>query len=324
MITNFENYQPPQKERWIGRKDSLPGERFFQTIQCIDIQKMGLTRSSEKAFGIIGFCSDVGIQRNLGRPGAASGPDALRHALGKLASHRNEFQLYDVGNVLVLGDDLEQAQTALSEIIHYLIQNKIHPIVLGGGHETAWGHYQGLVKNNSQLDLGIINFDAHFDLRPLSNSKGNSGTPFRQIALDCQKRKKEFAYYCLGIQPAANTKSLFDYANELKVNYFLAEDLYQKPTSLFIEAITKFCEKHDSIYLSLCLDVFADWVAPGVSAPQPFGLTPWQIIPLLRYLAQSKKVLSLDVVELSPPLDQNNRTAALAAGLISAFIEHFD
>ena len=53
-------------------------------------------------------------------------------------------------------------------------------IVIGGGHETAWGHFQGLAHPNK--DIAILNFDAHFDLRPLINGQlGSSGTPFRQI-----------------------------------------------------------------------------------------------------------------------------------------------
>jgi formiminoglutamase len=79
-------------------------------------------------------------------------------------------------------------------------------------------------------------------------------------------------------------------------------------------------EKSDNVYLSLCLDVFAAAIAPGVSAPQALGLTPWQIIPALRQLAVSNKVISLDVVELAPNFDLDQRTAKLAALLICDFL----
>ena len=76
----------------------------------------------------------------------------------------------------------------------------------------------------------------------------------------------------------------------------------------------------DYIYLSICLDVLAECYAPGVSAPQPLGLSPWQVIPLLKYIMQSGKVISLDIAELSPPLDQEQKTARLAALIIAELL----
>ena len=76
----------------------------------------------------------------------------------------------------------------------------------------------------------------------------------------------------------------------------------------------------DNIYLSICLDVFAECFAPGVSAPQPLGLTPWQTLPLLKYIIQSGKVVSLDIAELSPALDREQKTARLAALIIAELL----
>jgi formiminoglutamase len=76
----------------------------------------------------------------------------------------------------------------------------------------------------------------------------------------------------------------------------------------------------DHIYLTICLDVLAECFAPGVSAPQPLGLSPWQTLPLLKYIIQSGKVVSLDIAELSPPLDQEQKTARLAALIIAELL----
>jgi formiminoglutamase len=76
------------------------------------------------------------------------------------------------------------------------------------------------------------------------------------------------------------------------------------------------------VYVSLCMDVFAAAYAPGVSAPQALGITPWQMIPALRKLAASGKVISYDLAELSPPFDIDSRTTKLAANLIHNIIHY--
>lgn len=156
--------------------------------------------------------------------------------------------------------------------------------------------------------LGIINFDAHFDLRPYQkNEPGTSGTPFSQIAAWCGENRRRFEYCCLGIQNRGNTASLFKRAKELNVSYLTAEELYEKSLAWHLAFLDDFMLNLDHIYLTICLDVLAECFAPGVSAPQPLGLTPWQILPLLKYIIQSGKVVSLDIAELSPPLDQDQK-----------------
>lgn len=205
----ISNYTPPQQTNWRGRSDSKPNERFFQCITCIDLQKQTL-QQQDSTFAILGFCSDVGIQRNLGRLGAKEGPQALRQALAQLPMHSaNKVNIHDLGDIVCVKNDLETAQADLGALINNLLQHHYSPIVLGGGHETAWGHYQGIAAAYPQINLGIINFDAHFDLRPLlKNDQGSSGTPFFQIANARKKNHLPFDYFVIGIQEAANTKSL--------------------------------------------------------------------------------------------------------------------
>ena len=78
-----------------------------------------------------------------------------------------------------------------------LKKENVFCVVLGGGHDMAYGHYKGLKQYlGSESVLGIINFDAHFDLR--SNQNGNnSGTPFYQIGVECRTKK-------IGINPLQN------------------------------------------------------------------------------------------------------------------------
>lgn len=317
MFEDLPNYQRANPSLWQGRKDTVNEERFFQKIKFLNDENELITEDKKTIF--LGFASDAGIKRNLGRPGAQLGPDQLKQHLAKLPCPY-DHHFIDLGNILCVNDDLESAQTQFAELIHRCIKQGHKTIAFGGGHEIAWAHFQGLSRHYSKL--GIINFDAHFDLRPCqSGQPGNSGTPFSQIAEHCKANKQPFEYCCIGIQKFGNTPSLFNRANELNVHCLTAEDLNEQSQAWQIAFLDDFMLNLDHIYLTVCLDVFAECYAPGVSAPQPLGLTPWQILPLLKYIIQSGKVISLDIAELSPPLDQEQKTARLAALIIAELLD---
>ena len=306
---------PPNHDLWSGRPDALDNEYIYQRVQLFDIA----TQKKLTGYGLLGFESDTGVRRNLGNPGAHEGPAAFRRVFAQLPAH-TAFNLYDAGNITCLADDLEAAQTELKINVDALLSSGLSPIVIGGGHETAWGHFQGLAQHYPNKNIAILNFDAHFDLRPLVDGQwGSSGTPFRQIQTLLSSQNKPFNYYCAGIQPFSNTTYLFDYARENHVKYLLAEKIHANPYDLsFIEEII---QKHQHIYVSVCLDVFHAACAPGVSAPQALGIAPTFVINALRLLKRSKQVISLDIVELAPRYDINNQTAKLAASLLMSYLD---
>ncbi|NBX84261.1 MAG: formimidoylglutamase [Gammaproteobacteria bacterium] len=313
----MERYYNPDisKDTWCGRKDANENEYIYQLIQC---KSLNDDESLLSGYGLLGFNSDTGIERNQGRRGAALGPQFFRQCFGKITAP-HAIPLFDFGNIQVLNDNLEEAQVCLGEKIHQILKTHIFPIVIGGGHETAWGHYQGIKSHFPNDDIAILNFDAHFDLRPLMPKQlGTSGTPFRQIYHFLNEKEQTFHYYCAGIQPLANTKSLFDFAHQHHVQYQFAHEINTNPLDLSF--IRNIIQKHSKIYVTICLDVFSASIAPGVSAPQALGIQPTFVIEALKIIKQSQKAVSLDIVELSPPLDINNHTAKLAASLVAGYI----
>ncbi len=316
MLNHIDNYEPTSQSLWKGRADSLPGERFFQHVQCVDIRSCSLSSLQQPV--ILGFCCDEGIRRNGGRVGAKAGPDALRGQLAKLACHCRD-QFFDIGNIVCHDGELEAAQQQFAALLSQCHQHGLKTIAFGGGHEIAWAHFKGLAAHYPKI--GIINFDAHFDIRPLKDGKyGTSGTPFWQIKQHCQQEKRPFDYCCLGIQDIANTRSLFERARDWQINYLSAEQMAKESFAWQTAFLDEFMRGQDSIYLSLCLDVFAECFAPGVSAPQATGLSPWQALPLLKYIVQTGKVVSMDIAELSPLLDQEQKTSRLAAVIIAELL----
>ncbi len=300
--------------------DGELGLRWHQIIRLLDLA--GEVPEDHGNFALLGFCCDEGVRRNQGRVGAAGGPAAVRQAMSSFASHLPlGVQLFDGGDVLCANQHLEEAQAQLGRKVELLLQKGFKAIVLGGGHETAYGHFSGIRKSLKEGErLGIINFDAHFDLRSYAQGS-SSGTPFRQIAHDLHAAGRNFQYLCLGIQEYGNTRQLFQTAAELGVEYVSAQGIQVGATGAVQEKIKQFMAKVDKLYLSIDLDVFAAAYAPGVSATNALGLTPHTVLPLLTQVVSSGKVVSLDVVELNPTLDLDDQTAKLAAALIYQLVQ---
>lgn len=320
----FDNfYQVPQDKLWQTHKESLHNLRLGQKIHALPIKQYKEQVVSDNAVVFSGFASDEGVKRNHGRKGAHYGPKAIRECLAKipLTDHLDSKQYYDVGDIVCHGHQLEQAQNHLATLVEVVLHHHAFPVVLGGGHETAWGHWLGLANTWPERDIAILNLDAHFDMRPLLvDKKGTSGTPFLQVAEFCENRKKPFNYYCLGIDKFSNTKQLFDTAQTWQVNYLTIDEILANPAE--IEPFLSRVLSHDYVYVTLCMDVFSSSVAPGVSAVSSLGLMPHQVLPILRECAASGKCVAFDVVECAPPLDTDNRTAKLAAYCIAEFLDN--
>ena len=307
----------PNPKNWIGRKSDqqlfLHEKIEFDAIETV----------AENTIAILGYACDEGVKRNQGRVGAAAGPDSIRRQLGKMPNHLDaEVKLVDCGNVECGNSDMEAAQSMLEQKVLQLLGQKVFPILIGGGHDIAYGHYNGISKYiGTNETIGIINFDAHFDLR--SNENGNnSGTPFFQIAEDCKENGSVFKYFCLGIRKDANDKTLIKTANDLGVDYIENKGFSKEYAKAIVMKLLDFIQKVDYIYLTIDMDGFSSAYSPGVSAPSPLGFRPKIVLETLEIVIQSKKLISMDIAEMNPTYDIDNQTAKLAASLIHHVIHN--
>ncbi|MDV8064907.1 formimidoylglutamase [Rhodococcus sp. IEGM 1366] len=297
---------------WTGRSDGLSPEhlRWHQAVQ---------PHSADIPPGdclLIGFSSDEGVRRNKGRRGAAHGPAALRSALSSMAL-AEPLVLQDAGTVVVSGENLEAGQTALGTAVCMALDDGHFPVVLGGGHEIAYGTYLGVAGAALRAPdtvLGILNLDAHFDLR--ADLIPSSGTPFCQIAEDEAAADTSHRYAVVGISQPSNTTALFDTAHDLGVTYLLDDQCGVADRHHVEHFLDDFLDSVDIVYLTIDLDVLPASVAPGVSAPASYGVPMETIQYVCDRVAKSGKLVVLDVAELNPSLDIDNRTARAAARLI--------
>ena len=307
---------------WTGRVDAHDGElgkRWHQVVRAAQ-------GADVPGVALLGFACDAGVSRNHGRPGAAGGPRELRRMLGNLAWHGGESgRLYDDGDVACDGDELEAAQSEYANRLAALLRAGHLAVGLGGGHEIAWAAYQGLalaLGSDPRLQrLGIINFDAHLDLRqPESPGRGTSGTPFLQIAEARAAAGLEFRYLCVGASRASNTAALLARGRSLGAGIVFDIDVAAAEAE---RTLHRFVEESSAIYLTFCLDVLSPAVAPGVSAPAGLGIALHRAMQLLRGVLAScghrqagSKLLLADVAELNPAHDVDGRTARTAARIV--------
>ena len=301
----------PNAENWIGRKSDQ--QLYLHEKVKLD-SKDTIT---ENSIALLGYACDEGIKRNQGRVGALAGPEAIRRQLGRMPNHLNdEVAFVDCGDVECGNSDMDAAQSILEQKVSQLLAQKVFPILIGGGHDIAYGHYNGISKFiGTNETIGIINFDAHFDLR--SNENGNnSGTPFYQIAQDCKDNGSIFSYLCLGIRKDANDKILFQTANDLGVDYIENYGFSKEHAKAIVMKLLGFIQKVDYIFVTIDLDGFSSAYAPGVSAPSPMGFKPKIVLETLEIIIKSKKLISMDIAEMNPTYDIDDQTAKLAASLI--------
>lgn len=302
---------------WSGRNDgdSPAHRRWWQGISTAATPSTDPSLPGPAA--LIGFCSDAGVARNFGRAGAATGPAAIRAALGSLACHGTRM-VVDAGDIVVSGDALEEGQARAGKALTAMLDAGHLTVVLGGGHETAYASYLGVagtaaVANGARL--GVLNLDAHFDLRDAPEP--SSGTPFLQMARAETAAGRELNYAVVGISEPNNTRALFDMAHQLEAKYLLDEDCSAERTAGFVEA---FLATVDIVYLTIDLDVLPAATAPGVSAPAAYGVPLPVIAAVCRQVAASGKLFHFDVAELNPEFDVDSRTAKVAARLIDTLL----
>ncbi|WP_218940752.1 formimidoylglutamase [Allopusillimonas soli] len=301
---------------WQGRDDSAERgdtRRLFHIV-----------RESDAGFGpgdmvLLGFACDDGVRRNHGRPGARHGPAAIRRMVAGLPAH-DLSPFWDAGDVVCEDGDIEAAQNRLAVHIARVLDAGALPLTLGGGHEVAWGSFQGLAMHleaqasAAHGNILVLNLDAHFDLR--TSRPGSSGTPFDQILEQARRQGLPVHYACLGIARTGNTRALFDHADALGVTYFEDTAMQESCLAQRLDDVQGLLAQADIVYLTIDLDVLPAGVVPGVSAPAVLGVPLHVVETLVRAVKDSGKLRLADIAEMNPDFDRDNQTARVAARLV--------
>jgi formiminoglutamase len=259
---------------------------------------------------ILGFPTDEGVRRNGGRPGAAAAPGEIRRLLYRMtpdATNPAPFvelcrHTLDLGD-LVTSSDLEADQQQLGDVVADVLEAGAFPIILGGGHETAFGHFLGYVK--AERAVTLLNWDAHADVREPAGGLGHSGTPFRQALLHPSRRARR--YLVAGLAPQSVAAAHADFVRGRK-----GEVIWRAALTLpRVRALYK--KMRGPVLASFDIDAVDQAFAPGVSAPAAGGLPPELWLEAAFQAGRTAAVTSFDLVETNPAFDRDHQTARLAA-----------
>ncbi len=275
---------------------------------------------------ILGVPQHIGVERNGGRVGAAEAPSAIRRALTKLAPtafldalQRGDLALYDIGDIDAEGKTLEQIHDEHHDIVEQLVRRGIIPIVLGGGHDCAWPTVRAL--SSVGTPYGVINIDAHTDVRPLKDGRAHSGSPFRQMLDMQQSHLIAGGFVEFGIQSTAASAHHIASVRDAGMHVEMLDDIRRDGVLASWDRALTHASATGKVYVSVDIDAFASAYAPGVSAPAADGFTPAEVRPCIKRAAASGALAAFDVVEVNPRYDLDGRTAKLAAQLIADVLE---
>ncbi|MBI3167268.1 MAG: arginase [Chloroflexi bacterium] len=280
---------------------------------------------------IIGVPIDLGADRR----GVDMGPSAIRYAHLQNKLEDLGYTVNDEGNVevpiaemcsitnpkLKYVDCIIPMSRRVSGAVSTSIQAGNFPLVIGGDHSLSIGSVRGAARNKK---IGVIWLDAHADFNtaettPSGNIHGMS------LAVLCGLGDKSLVQLWDEPAPVIDPKKVAivgarDLDEGEKRNLQSAGamvmgmeqiDRYGMVTCLE-KAIERISRDVDGIYLSLDLDSLDPEHAPGVGTPVPAGLTQREAHLACEMIGETGKLIGMDVVEVNPILDVQNRTALLA------------
>lgn len=284
-----------------------------------DVRLGEVIQSDPAAYGdaevvILGCPQDEGVRRNGGRVGAALAPTEIRRFFYKLTNNGLEkVRLFDLGDTLVQAS-LEETHRLHQEIVARVIADGKTLIVLGGGNDCSYPDCSGLAQATGRVLA--FNIDAHYDVR--ADAVCNSGTPYRQLLEGDIVKPGDF--YEVGSQPFANSPIYARYlqdkgAHVIPLNALRSDGDIPGQFEAILES-----HPAPAVFWGLDMDVVRAADAPGVSAPNPVGMTGEELCEIAAVAGRTARSRLLEITEVNPTYDIDQRTCRLAAIVIHTFL----
>ncbi len=284
---------------------------------------------------IIGVPIDLGADRR----GVDMGPSAIRYAhlrekvemLGKAVADKGNIEVpiaetcsIDDPNLKYIDCIVPMARRAAGAVAT-AVQNGHFPLVLGGDHSLSLGSVRGAARNKN---LALIWIDAHADFNTdKTTPSGNiHGMPLAALCgLGDKRLTRLWEEPAAAVDPrhvaviGARDLDAGEKANlrEAGVTVMGMEQIDRLGMSRAVEeAIARVSKDVDGLYLSFDMDALDPLHAPGVGTPVPAGLSQREGHVACELVGATGRLIGMDIVEVNPILDVENRTAALAVEFV--------
>ena len=339
--TDFPELNPddPSIDIWRTPKEDLQGDRPPGLIDLnrypIGMQGHGiatflqrpvaLTPADLKAAEVDVAMLGAGLDFSGGMRGAAFGPRALRShdmylptmAKGLPHSHvmvdaLEELVIADYGDAPV---DFESAYRSIEPVrglVREVADTTTVPFIIGGDHSLMYPDVAALADVYGKGKIGVVHFDAHYDAGSMALGHNLShGTPVRRLIEQGHIRGENFIQ--VGLRGYAPGGDDLEWMRDHGLRYhFMAEVEKHGWAHVMERALAEAAEGTEYLYVSLDIDVLDPAYAPGTGTPEPNGLTPRELFPLLRRLGAENNVVGVELVELNPLVDPTYVTPLVA------------
>ena len=292
-----------------------------------------------KKIRIIGVPMDLGA----GRRGVDMGPSAIRIAGLNQAIARLGFEVVDAGNVHISPAEAIQrtnprahylpeiaaASEELARMVESSLEEEALPVILGGDHSIAVGSVAGLASFYRKLKqkVGIIWLDAHTDANtPESSPSGNiHGMPLAVLLGHGARELTHIAGFAPKVLPEhtaiIGARSVDPGERELLrslgVRVFTMSELDERGLGDVVSEAVEIATRNTAgFHVTMDMDFIDPFYAPGVGTPERGGATYRESHLAMEKIAQSGRVLSVELTEVNPVYDVANQTALLAVELI--------
>lgn len=316
--------------------------KFGEKIITVPIEEnwIEFITNSEAKFVLIGLPEDIGIKANLGRTGAATAYESTLKSLVNF--QHNKF--CKGSELVVLGEinfsnEMEIAKTLdtqnkedrkklfqlvenidkdVSFVISAIVKANKIPIIIGGGHNNAYGNIKGLALGKG-MPVNAINFDAHTDFRIMEGRHSGNGFTY---AFEEGFLKK---YFIFGLHENFVSKSVFDTLKSIedRVKYVTYEEIAVRKIKSFTSELTNAIKFISNTPFGLELDLDA---LPNIhsSAMTLSGFSVEKARHFIHMAGKEEFASYLHICEGAPDLDlssNNHLTGKLIATLILDFIK---
>lgn len=273
---------------------------------------------------LLGFPHDRGVKINGGRTGAAAGPGSFRNYIARLGATHNPHANIDLTRITIgdAGDipknlPLDKAHARLTQMARDILTGGAIPFVVGGGNDQSYPNASALLDHAGRDQAGVINIDAHLDVRPLKDGKAHSGSPFRLLLEDTRFDGRNFLEF--GAQGMQCSREHARYVEEKNGQIIWLDDLPPDSISqVFQDNLEKLAQRCSSIFISFDMDSIAGSYAPGVSCPGSLGLTARDAFSIAKTAGAHRAVTLFDLSEYNPKVEAE-LTGRLAAGIFYYF-----
>jgi len=263
---------------------------------------------------------------SISHSGASFAPASIRKMISSYSTYHIEdqidlkdYKVTDFGDITMHVTDFEESRNRIKSTISELLgqYKETMPIILGGDHGISFPSISAFAKERGTV--GVIQFDAHHDLRNIEDGGRSNGTPFRSLIDEGILNGEHLVQ--IGIRNFSNSAPYTEFGVNNGVTIYSMRDVRELGISKVIkESINHLVDKVDAIYISLDMDVLDQAFAPGCPAIGPGGMDSQTLLDGICYLASHPKVSGMDIVELDPTIDFRDMTSRIAAHVILNFL----